>query len=178
MAYTAPIYASSFSETLPGTLPNTPTLSPQTNEPNFPGSPISMSQNYMQSPIPQSPMPKMIEKKTDKQIMDKLGEVFGQKPVVNYWPLLTYIILWSIFGIVIFIIFIAAGQTGWGFYYLSIIIFSGIVFSMLLWVMCKEGYSTISWVIDGLMFFVAIGFIIWASIEYPKMKNYPRSPLG
>lgn len=197
MAYNAPIYASSFSETLPGSLPGnmsgsmsgnmsgslpgTTMTPPQMNESNFPGSPINMSQSYMSSPSqpkPQNIPPVSGDKKTDKQIIDKLGEVFGHKPVVNYWPLLTYIILWAIFGLVIFIIFLAAGQVGWGFYYLTVIIFSGIVFSMLLWVMCKEGYSTISWVIVGLMFFVSIGFVIWAAIAYPNMKNYSRSPFG
>lgn len=174
-----PIYASSFSESLPGAVG-------QMSEPRFPGSPINISQSYMQQtrPVPspqgntnlQSPIP--VKAETDKQIMDKLTDVFGQKKTISYWPLLTFVVTWTVFGLVIFIIFLAAGKVGWGFYYLTTIIVMGIVFGMIIWVTCKDGYTTVGWVMAGLFMFIALGFIIWASVAYPRIKAFGQSPFG
>ena len=136
-----------------------------------------MTQRTPMAPMQSNPQ-QQYSASTDKQIMDRLNHVFGKKPVPNYWPLLTYAAVWVIFGIVIFIIFLSAGQTGWGFYYLVNILFMGLIMGIVVWVFCAHGYTTMAWVITVVMLLVAIGFIIWASLAYNQIKGLSRSPFG
>lgn len=114
----------------------------------------------------------------DKHVMSRLESVFGVQPKISYWPLLSLVIVWFIFAIVIFIIFASAGKTGWGFYYLVQILFMALVLGVISWLMCQNGYSTVAWVIMGISTAVAIGFIIWAAIAFPQIKKLGRSPFG
>lgn len=177
-----PIYGSTISEALPGS-------TPQFQTSKFPGSPITMSQDYRDRIKVVEPTTRVTRttttqhvtesnKTSDKQFVDKLGDIFGHKEKVSYWPLLTFIIVWVVFGLVILIIFLAAGKVGWGFYYLVSIIIMGIIFALIIWTLCKEGYSTVAWVITGLFVVIALGFVIWASVAYPKIKNLGQSPFG
>lgn len=134
------------------------------------------------SPVPKSASAPVVPTKdgliTEKQIMDKLNAAFGPKPVISYWALLTFVVVWMIFAVVIFIIFTSAGKTGWGFYYLVQILFLALIIGIIVWLFCSHGYSTVAWVISGISIAVAIGFIIWASVAYPQIKKLGRSPFG
>lgn len=155
-------------------------------DPSFGTTSLGSAANYVGSPLTPpsvttaSPLGKQnaYSAATDKQIMDRLGSIFGRKPIVSYWALLTFVVVWFIFAIVILVIFISASKAGWGFYYMLQILFLGLFLGIVVWVLCAQGYSTVAWVITGISIAVAIGLIVWAGIAFPQIKNLSRSPFG
>jgi len=153
-------------------------------DPSFGPSAFGGPTSYVGSPLVPPSTPSMQSKTsafsaaTDKQIMDTMERIFGKKPAASYWALLTFVVVWFIFALVILIIFISAGKTGWGFYYMVQILFIGLFLGLTIWVLCAQGYSVVSWVITGISIAIAIGFVIWAGVAFPQIQKLGRSPFG